>query len=205
MGSDCDCAPSDLQCAIRCRPTGDLNSGDCKDDLDCDGGSCVELSAGGYRVCTNGPLEVQGCAGEGSLADECCTSGDCEAGLCVRLPGPTYCGGPFIEEHNACASDECQNADDCSHHDNGVCFPAGAYGYPVATCAAGACQTDDDCSDEKGGLCLLVQSPCCATRSLACVYPGGCRSLADCPDSSNSCQIEDGRAVCSDALPVCPA
>ena len=197
----CDCAQGDLQCAIRCAGSTGVNSGDCKGDGDCDGdGSCVELSPGGYRVCAREPTEFTAC-GEGSVYF-CCANSDCEGGRCTLYSGAT-CEEVAGEPYAVCATDQCQTADDCNDLENGVCFPAGAYGRIAAGCVAGACRTDADCSDEANGLCLPVRDPCCRPLvALTCVYEDGCRTGDDCPDG-NYCQVENGRAFCSSERPVC--
>ena len=74
---DCNCAQGDLQCALRCAGSSGMNSGDCKDDADCDGGgTCVELSPGGYRVCAREPAEFTAC--DQGVVYSCCGNADCE-------------------------------------------------------------------------------------------------------------------------------
>ncbi len=201
----CNCHPTDLECNLNC--TDPMNSGDCASDKSCVEGHCVELSPGGYRVCAPGTIEVTSCANPDDQPpdNECCDASDCPSGSCVEGPLTKSCGGPRILPYNVCAEDECASSADCAGLPNGVCFPAGAYGHPVATCVAGSCQKDSDCNEEPGGACVLVSEDCCGTRSLACVYPGGCRTLADCPASAQSCLVVDGRAVCSSEPLLCPA
>jgi hypothetical protein len=200
VGGGCSCSPTDLLCAFRC------SSGDCARDADCGQGRCVELTVGGYRVCSPGPLETSECppSDPPSTENECCNSMECSTGLCVRGPSPAYCGGPAIQPYNYCATDECDSSADCEHVPNGACFPAGFANFPVATCIPGDCRIDADCTGDPPGRCLIVESECCRVKRLACVYPDGCRSLADCTDDSLSCRIVDGRGVCSPEPVECP-
>jgi hypothetical protein len=186
---------------------GSGSTGDCTRDSDCSRGRCVELTVGGYRVCAAGPIEATECppSEPGPFENECCNSTDCSAGeLCVGNPNSAYCGGPAIPPYNSCATNACDSSEDCEDVENGACFPAGFAGFPVATCIAGACRVDADCAGEPAGRCLLVETECCRLKSLACVYPDGCRSLADCPDESLSCRVVGGRAVCSPEPVECP-
>jgi hypothetical protein len=201
----CGCAEGDLQCNIRCAANG--GAGDCETDKNCNGGLCIELAPGGYRVCASGPIEATSCGSPDPqpFPNECCDSSECGKGICVAGPGPEYCGGPAIEPYNYCASDGCQTSADCDAVPNGVCWPAGAYGFPVATCRTGGCRVDADCTEGADGRCLLHPSQCCGVPSLACVYADGCVSGADCPDDSPHCLVQDGRTVCSPELEVCPA
>ncbi len=200
----CGCDPLDLQCNTRCG--GGVTPGDCKTDANCNGGQCLELTPGGYRVCASTPLEVTSCGSQDPqpFPNECCQSSECAEGICVAGPGPTYCGGPAIEPYNYCAVDACQSSADCDAVPNGVCFPAGSYGFPAATCVAGGCQVDADCKEEADGRCLLHQDQCCGSPSLVCVYADGCVKNADCPEATPNCLVEDGRGVCSATPQACP-
>ena len=190
---------------------------DCSSDDDCAPGECRELVPGGYRVCVDPPEEAESCEPDMG-GNQCCSSDDCDEGRCMRFIGG-YCVANETWPHNRCASDECDEAADCDHLENGVCFPAGAYSYPVATCVAGGCRLDSDCVEEEGGRCALHWDPCCDLPKLACVYPSDgcqtdeecmpdfCRTVESCaePDCSDllactlvNCTVVNGRSACEE-------
>lgn len=173
--------------------------GDCDGDDDCDAGEqCIELVAGGYRVCRGTPMEATACEGD---FDDCCESADCERGACYLGPIHAACGGPVRVPTNVCASDECASDTDCT--DGNVCAPAGTFA-PVAVCTYAACRRDADCSAEAGGHCVVAQNSCCdGPVGLLCSYDSdGCRSDGDCP--GGYCSNDGTRARCAAGAPICP-
>jgi hypothetical protein len=81
--------------------------------------------------------------------------------------------------------------------------PGGSLGRTVSSCVFATCRTDADCAEAAGGACVTVTDPCCGVQSLACVYPGGCRTSADCP--GGACMLRGPRMECSDMPAPCPA
>ena len=178
------------------------NSGDCRTSSDCPGGTCVELAAGGFRICRLPPVEATACLSPGA-PDDCCKTSDCATGKCFETPIAPFCAGVQMQPHNVCASDACKTAKDCSAGE--LCAPAGVLGFKVARCMPASCVYDSDCTDSAGGRCAPVQNPCCgSTMGLLCVYPGACRSSADCA-SGSYCAQDGKRSKCVPGAPACPA
>jgi hypothetical protein len=195
--------PADLAAPRDGAGGGDLaarkNSGDCDTDRDCGGGRCVELSPGGYRVCSQPVAEATSCPGRG--LDECCKTADCKTGACYEWPLSPYCGGAFPVPRNVCAEEGCTTLADCGG--GAVCVPKGALGYKVRACLPAKCLRDSDCTAAPGGACAPVRKPCCAgTYGLYCIYPGGCRSSADCP--GGYCDLSGDTPKCHTGAPACP-
>lgn len=186
--------------------SGDAGSpahGDCLVDADCPGGACVEVTAGGFRVCATPPEKATLCASTLGL-DQCCDSVPCPNGEPCRVgPLVPICAGVPIEPYNQCAADQCTQDADCAPGQ--ICGPVGALGLAIRACLGAGCKLDADCTAAPGGVCAPVLEPCCNTvAGLSCVYPsGGCRSSADC-QSGESCQILADRATCAPGAPVCP-
>lgn len=175
------------------------NSGDCDTDRDCAGGRCVELSPGGYRVCAQPVTEATSCPGRGP--DACCKTADCTTGACYEWPLSPYCGGAFPVPHNVCAEEGCATLADCGA--GAVCVPKGALGYKVRACLPARCLRDSDCTAAAGGTCAPIRKPCCSgTYGLYCVYPGGCRSSADC--AGGYCDVTGDTTKCQTGVPPCP-
>lgn len=184
-------------------------AGDCQSDADCGGAPCAPLTPGGYRVCLSFPSEVTECPG-GGPPDLCCSSADCQSaggGTCYFAADLQFCGGAY-PDYNVCVPDGCQSDEDCAMGQNpAICAPAGAFGNPARACLVAYCRVDADCTAKPGGACRLVGGdPCCshpAPDGLACVYPGGCLTDADCP--GGACDIgADGVSVCGPEGPGCP-
>lgn len=177
-------------------------AGDCKTDAECNGGTCVEVTAGGYKICLSAPLEALSCTPGTPVPDECCTSADCASGKCYDNSQLPYCGGPFPAPYNTCVSDACQGDADCGAQQ--ICAPAGAWHHPNRFCVAAYCRTNADC---PGGACLPITEICCGTpQGFACVYPGGCSKDEDCgPSGESHCAIEDGKGQCVPGVVGCPA
>jgi hypothetical protein len=177
-------------------------AGDCDTDVECPQGKCVEVTPGGFRVCLNEPPEANTCSM--STEDQCCSSAACKVGSKCYLTSPG-CVGPVVLPHNACLADQCQTDMDCmvSGDLNQICVAPGVFGNPVRSCFSAGCRLDTDCTEEPSGICAPVNNPCCATVSMACVYPSnGCRSDANCKNLF--CVIEGSRAQCVDKPPICP-
>ncbi len=180
--------------------------GDCATAADCPGGSCGELTPGGYKVCLTIPPPASGCS---TSMDQCCTSADCPNGApCYSTDVITICkGGPAMPIFNECVADSCASDTDCAGGTGPqICAPAGAFGYPLHACFPAACHTDADCTAAPCGACVTVSSSCCALPAgLACVYPGGCRKDADC-GTGNSCLIDpaSGASHCVTGSQPCP-
>lgn len=106
-----------------------------------------------------------------------------------------------MQPANVCAADQCQSDADCGS--SSICAPAGTMGVQVKACVYAACKVDADCRAVAGGICAPVLDPCCnAVQSLLCVYPGGCRSNADCPNGY--CRSDGHTASCQPGAPACP-
>jgi hypothetical protein len=202
---------------------GVTGSGDCDSDADCNGGTCVALTPGGFRVCKMPIVEATMCQNQGSggasgtggaggaggagggstaPADECCTSDDC-GGRCVLSPLIPQCGGPSEIPHNVCTDqqNQCDNAQDC---DGNLCVDPGTIGNKVRQCLPTKCGTDAECTAEAGGLCELVFGCCDLAVGLYCVYPtGGCRRDSDC-GAGNYCQVQGNDAKCVPGSATCP-
>jgi hypothetical protein len=182
------------------------NTGDCDESSQCgELGECVELAPGGFRVCVQPVEEATECHPDGTFGDECCDTSECEEGVCLESPLVPLCGGMPPVPVNVCATDECTSTEQCAA-ENSVCVPAGVWVRKVGTCVTGSCVFDSDCTEYGGGTCQPVQGPCCfAPSGLYCVYPGGCRTSADCDDPSHTCVIREGQGVCTPDLIACPA
>ena len=176
-------------------------SGDCDLDADCPGGTCVEMTPGGWRVCSVPPDPATTCSQPGF--DECCDTSECAMGTCLTAPVVPYCGGPQPLDNNVCAVDQCQSDAECGA--GAFCSSGPMLGRKVRACIPAACRLDSDCAAEAGGACVPVVEPCCgASAGLFCVYPSdGCRSDADCP--GGYCQPGLDRATCQEGGPACPA
>jgi hypothetical protein len=187
------------------------NSGECTTDGDCNGGTCVELSPGGYRVCQQPVTEATQCISSG--ADECCDSSECSAGKCYAFPLTPYCGGAQPVPHNVCGSDQCTSGSACVTSGSGVCVPAGVWSYQVAACMTVACFKDSECQAEAGGKCLPLADSCCsAVSGLYCAYPsnsckgdGGCGSNEHCGAGADSSHGGEITAHCLSGIATCPA
>lgn len=193
---------------------GGPNSGDCTTSAECNGGTCVELTPGGYRVCVNPVSEATACQNPQNEFDECCKSSDCASGKCYAFPATPYCGGAQPIEHNVCASNGCEEGVACTLDGGGAgaCMPAGAFGYKVASCISVGCLKDTDCTKESGGRCALIDNPCCGSPiGLFCTYPSNaCAKQSDCPDGQHcgvSADPSTGEDVaqCEPGLVPCPA
>jgi hypothetical protein len=185
-----------------------LPAGDCATDADCNGGQCVELTPGGYKVCTHFPPEATACTP--SQLDQCCTSADCKGGgKCYAVTDLPSCAGIASPPHNECVTDQC--TDDAACTGGGadvpmICIPAGAAGYPARSCFPAYCHTSASCTAHPGGACVPVHEACCGhLAGLGCVYPGGCVENADC-GQGNSCQLDSttGTGTCVAGPPICP-
>jgi hypothetical protein len=185
---------------------GGRNSGDCNTDADCSGGTCVELTPGGFRTCEHTPQEATTCMPPDM--DQCCDSAQCPmGGKCFYVHGS--CGGPAMVPGNQCENDQCHTDADCLPEDPsavGICAPAGTFGFDVRTCLVGSCKLDRDCKAEAGGKCEPIADPCCGAyaRGLFCVYPDGCRTNNDCPGGYCEADVQSGRGVCKPGSPPCP-
>lgn len=112
------------------------------------------------------------------------------------------CSPIQMAPHNQCAGPMCMKNADCP---NGVCMPAGTYGNEVAACLLAQCTKDTDCTAKTGGHCATVREPCCSdVIGLYCIYPGDCRSNADCP--AGHCQINQTtqEPTCVAGAATCP-
>jgi hypothetical protein len=179
-------------------------SGDCKTDADCAGSKCVELTPGGFKVCEEVLVPAMVCS---TPFDECCGSvKPCPAGqTCYGGPLLPYCGGAQMLPHNQCAQDQC--ASDAMCMGSQICLPSAVLGRKERACFPAACKHDSDCTGGPGGQCAPVNDPCCnSATGLFCVYAGGCRKNADCPQGSFcSPDVPAGSASCQPGAPVCPA
>jgi hypothetical protein len=181
------------------------NSGDCDSAADCGGDACVELIAGGYRVCAMKVPEATTCS---APPGQCCKTADCTGaptpgGKCILGPIEPTCGGPIVVPTNVCASDDCTTAADCPGA-NTICAPAGTLGRKAARCLTGGCRFDRDCTAEVGGICVPVTSACCnEPLGLFCLYHDGCRSNADC-QANEHCATMGPRSYCAQGLMPCP-
>jgi hypothetical protein len=170
----------------------------------CEGNPCLELSPGGYQVCSFPPAEQTRCWGD---ADECCSSDDCAQGKCLTTgdPEPRRVDDFDGHLHNACLSDEC-SGDSCGA--DRVCVPAGTLGpSEVNICMVAKCHQDADCTSEPDGVCRLVNDPCYKRPwGLFCSYPRTeCLNDLDC-DAGYYCGVAaNGTDVGCMPLPlVCP-
>jgi hypothetical protein len=188
---------------------GPTEDGDCNSDADCPGGKCVELTPGGWKVCSFIPPEATACTTPPPMQPEaCCTSADCPGGKCYANVVLGYCGGPAMPPANDCIPDGCTNDDACIHDnpDPWICIPAGVYGDPATQCFPAFCKTNADCVAAPGGVCRPVMNACCGTSlGLACVYPGGCSTATDCGEDAH-CEIDTakGTSKCVPGATICP-
>jgi hypothetical protein len=187
-----------------------IPTGDCTSDAQCSGGTCAEITPGGYKVCLDPPPEATTCAAPQGGMDECCTSTDCTGGSkCYSSATLGECEGPAMVVTNQCLADKCQVDLDCEAGGADlptICAPAGAFGFPIRTCFTAYCKVDADCTEKAGGVCAPVSQPCCVSPAgLGCVYPGGCAKDADC-GAGNTCQLdfETGNGVCNSGPAGCP-
>jgi len=165
-----------------------MQSGDCDSDADCPGQKCVEVTPGGFRVCTTTPVESNGCVQPCPAGEKCFS----EFGYCGGIVGPM----------DQCYADACQNMGDCKAGD--ICVAAGVLGRPVNMCMALGCKHDTDCTAAPGGSCAPVDSACCGIiESLYCVYPGeGCRHETDC--AGGYCANDGTKSFCMPGMAPCP-
>ena len=181
-----------------------VQSGDCDSAGDCPGADCVELTPGGYRVCSTPVMDATSCTGGGGITlDQCCDTGECAPGSrCVNSSGVPFCGGAFMEPRNLCYADQCGADSECGT--GRLCLPAEVFGFPYRRCTSAGCRADADCSDSPGGQCVPVQNPCCGIPiGLGCAYPDTCRDSSDCP--SGWCDIgPDGNTFCQSRSMECP-
>jgi hypothetical protein len=174
--------------------------GECATNADCpDNGECVDLEPGGNKVCKYPVQEATMCT-EGD-PDECCNSTECDLDTkCYPFPLSPHCGGAQPQPHNVCAKDQCASNNDCP--DDGVCVPAGALGFKVATCIPAACH-GTICGQESITDCVIAHHPCCGNAiGLACV--GECATNADCPDGYCDISQDTFRLECFPGGPPCP-
>ena len=192
------------------------SAGRCAKDLDCGaGGHCVELTVGGYRVCSYPPPAPEECTTGGGgggggggpgLGDECC--GTCAGGATCTLQ--TSCGGAFINPHNVCVTSECAVNADCGP--SGVCLPTGVGSTYARTCmTTNECLHHTDCTAAPNGICALAgtigpASECSpwtcgggsattqVANGLTCIYGSECSDDADCP--KGHCEKVGGRPIC---------
>ena len=179
-------------------------SGDCSTNAQCPGSKCVEIFPGGFRVCAAVLVEATTCSQPDF--DECCGSTmPCPGGLpCYDSPLTPYCGGAQMLPHNQCANDQCANDAACGP--GSVCLVSAVLGRKARACFPAPCKLDDECNAAVGGQCAPVSDPCCGqATTLYCIYPGDCRSNADC--NGGFCEIDPAkkRAVCTQTPPLCPA
>ncbi|HEX7604338.1 MAG TPA: hypothetical protein VF316_22120, partial [Polyangiaceae bacterium] len=188
--------------------SGTVSGGDCATDADCNGGTCIELAPGGYKVCSKMPPEATMCQPPGPpVMDQCCTSSDCKVGKCYASTSLPYCGGPAMPLYNMFVADACATDKDCASNGGPpqLCAPAGAWGIPARFCALAFCHTSADCGAKAGGVCEPVANSCCSMPSgLACVYPGGCNKDQDCGQNAHCAIGSQGEAACKPGDVGCP-
>jgi hypothetical protein len=186
-----------------------ISRGDCTSDAQCGNGQCVELTPGGYKVCTHFPPEATMCTGgTGPMVDQCCTSADCKnGGKCYSTTNLPFCGGPAVQVYNMCVTDQCTDDASCTGSGaNRICVPAGSVGSPARSCFTAYCHTDAECTAQPGGACVVVRASCCnLPAGLGCVYPGGCTKDEDC-GQGNSCHLDaaTGTGKCAAGPAICP-
>ncbi len=184
---------------------------DCASDGDCSGGACVEMTAGGFKICLSPPPEATACNVSGPVPDQCCKTMDCQGGgKCYLSASVPNCGGVPAPDYNFCAGDACKADSDCQGAGvNQICAPAGAFGQPGKACVNAYCKTDAECGAKPGGRCAPVMQTCCGLPAgLACVYSGGCREDQDCAnDGSQHCEIDptSHEGTCVNGFAACPA
>jgi hypothetical protein len=130
------------------------------------------------------------------MPDACCTTSDCQEGVCLAVPLQT-CLGPVMP-HNVCAAGQCDENRPCTEP-GAVCVPAGALGLKAASCLMGDCIFDSDCTERPGGSCQSIRDGCNCRSALYCVYPGDCLSSADCRPSG-FCWLGADGPVCLDGI-----
>jgi hypothetical protein len=178
----------------------------CTADTDClPAGQCVPFTSGGFGVCATKGVVATTTPPNGLYTCDAarpCAKGTCEQVFCFTGAfGP--CGGGGGEVCNSCIVDECATDSDCG---GGICGPPGVNpsieGSDGRACFAASCRNDGDCTAATGGVCTFVGG--CDVSStftpfqVACVYPGGCLSPADCCDKGvcAKCRVVGGAAVC---------
>ncbi|MEP7125341.1 MAG: hypothetical protein ABJE95_30700 [Byssovorax sp.] len=179
-------------------------SGDCTTDAQCPGSKCVAIFPGGFRVCADVLVEATTCNQKG--VDQCCgATMPCPGGQpCYAGPLEPYCGGVPMLPHNECAVDQCTSDASCGA--GNACLVSGVLGRKERACFPAPCKHDGECVDAAGGSCAPVADPCCGqAATLYCIYPGDCRSNADC--GNGYCVIDPAkkRAACVAKSPICPA
>jgi len=181
----------------------------CDRDLDCaaPGAKCVEVIAGGPRVCSHDWKEATRC--KDSRSDECCTSDDCSSGECYLADFYPYCGGLQTESRNQCLGDQCESDADCGCPTTpgrfNVCHRGDTVSGPIAQCKEASCRVDADCEEEPGGKCMFLLPSCCygsVLGTLYCVYPSACMHDSDCPNGY--CEIKGAKTQCVDGILNCP-
>jgi hypothetical protein len=177
----------------------------CASDSECGGvpGACAEVVPGGYRVCVDKGGEV---TAPSAIPGQCDGTRPCATGKCYA--GQFYpsgaCGLGGVSPENVCRSDECATDADCH---GGICGPSGlssgehVSGGDVRQCFAASCRSNMDCAAAPGGVCSFIPQACVGSKyfaaQVACVYPGGCTSTADCCNGTcGICEVVGGRTVC---------
>jgi hypothetical protein len=181
-------------------------TGECDRAQDCEQGEdCVEVTPGGWRICVAPVEEATSCTDPAN--EPCCSTADCQEGVCVDGPVTLDCGGIYVPGFNACATDLCQSDSDCTSGDGpGVCLPQAMLGYKVRGCLPAACRVNADCTAEAGGYCALVRDECCYKTGLYCVYPSnGCLGVIKEECGSGYCMPSAGPegAHCQPSMPPC--
>jgi hypothetical protein len=192
----------------------------CSTNADCPGGTCERLSPGGVRVCASPPPAPQPCVDAGQqlpFSDACCPNDNrCGASRCVLA---TFCGGPFVNPHNECATDECTQNSDCGPR--GICLPIGVGDPSRRTCLTGnACLTNADCNAAPSGACVMpgtigpkdqCEGWACfgsnggTANPLVCVYGGSCADDRECgADRHCDGSILGGSFCAQGSRTVCP-
>jgi hypothetical protein len=183
----------------------------CTSDNDCPSpGQCVPFTVGGFGVCTSKAIVVTTPPPSGLYtcdATSPCAKGTCEQVFCFEGAfAPCGAGGGGV--CNMCIVDECATDGDCA---GGVCGAPGVNfnpriaGSDGRACFSASCRNDSDCTAAAGGVCTFVGGcyPALAAAfmpfQVACVYPGGCLSPADCCGGAvcaANCRVVGGAAVC---------
>lgn len=186
-------------------------AGECQAPADCTLGNsgdpqCAEVFPGGYRVCVyQTPVAIK--PSMNPAGDQCDGTRPCTSGTCYEVQQfPSgVCGLGGVSIQNLCRSDGCSSDADCS---DGICSPRGltsennVSGGFVRQCFHADCRSNTDCTAHPQGVCALVAGGCPNTpgfrpfhpSQLACVYPDGCFSNADC--GQGSCMVVAGSGVC---------
>ena len=110
--------------------------GECHTNVDCPpDGACIELIAGGYRVCQYPVVEATSCNGVGDL---CCNNAGCNLGeRCINEPFPA-CTTVTMRPYNRCVKDLCAGDGDCAGGE--ICAPAGTFNDKVRVCVPALCK-----------------------------------------------------------------